>query len=151
MHAHHYPSHQRHVSQRQTLPLLFHDLRAASEIFFPVAVLPEQFFAPADGSDKTCGVFALMRAVLEEAVHCLQQQSLKSGRRAQRLTREAEEWFFTDDPHWLFSFVNICAVLGLDPAYIRRGLMQWRQHHAAALQQTERRTRLARRPLRAAA
>jgi hypothetical protein len=120
-------------------------------MFSAAAVLPEQFYAPADSTDKTRGAVALMRAVLEEAVHCLQQQSLKSGRRAQRLTREAEEWFFTDDLHWLFSFVNICAVLDLDPAYIRLGLTRWRLYHSAEPQKTRRRAVPARRPIQLAA
>jgi hypothetical protein len=118
---------------------------------FAAAVLPEQFFAPAGGADPRRGVVALMRAVLEDAVHCLQQQSRKSGRRAQRLTREAEEWFFTDDPHGVFSFVNICAVLGLDPAYLRRGLLPWRQHGAAAPQKPKQLIVPAHRPLKRAA
>jgi hypothetical protein len=92
-----------------------------------------------------------MRAVLEEAVHCWQDQSRKSGRRAQRLTREVEAWFFADDPHWLFSFVNICAMLGLDAAYLRQGLRQWRQPVAAAPQKPRRLLVPAHRPLKHAA
>jgi hypothetical protein len=88
-----------------------------------------------------------MRAVLEEAVHCLQHQSRKSGRRAQRLTREVEAWFFADDPHWVFSFVNICALLGLDPTYLRRGLRQWRQSLATAPQKPRQLLVPAHRPL----
>lgn len=151
MHARPYMMHQPRPLRRLALPVGLYDLRTASEMFSAAVVLPEQFSAPADSTDKTRGAVALMRAVLEEAVHCLQQQSMKSGRRAQRLTREVKEWFFTDDPHWLFSFVNICAVLGLDPAYIRRGLMQWRQHHAAASEKTKRLIVPVHRPLKRAA
>jgi hypothetical protein len=92
-----------------------------------------------------------MRAVLEDAVHCLQHYSLQSGRRAQRLTREVEEWFFIDDPYGVFSFVSICAVLALDPAYLRRGLGQWRLHVAAAPQKPRRLLVPAHRPLKRAA
>jgi hypothetical protein len=120
-------------------------------MFSAAAVLPEQFHTDSDGTYKMRGVVALMCAVLEEAVHCWQQQSTKSGRRAQRLTREAEEWFFTDDPCWLFSFVNICAALSLDPDYIRRGLTQLRQHSRSAPQKKRPRAVPARRPLQLAA
>ncbi len=71
-----------------------------------------------------------MRAVLEDAIDCLRKQSRKSGRRAQRLAQEAEEWLFDNDQRWPFSFVNICHVLGIDPEYIRRGLKQRRQEPA---------------------
>jgi hypothetical protein len=82
------------------------------------AVLPEQFYGP-PARQAGRGETALMRAVLEEAVDCFQKQFVNSGRRAQRLAREAEEWFIAEDPSWPFSFVNICEVLGIEPGYIR--------------------------------
>lgn len=72
-----------------------------------------------------------MRAVLEDAIHCFQKQFVRKGRRVVRLAREAEEWFAADDPCWPFSFVNICAVLGLEPEYIRLGLRRWRERQEA--------------------
>ncbi len=93
------------------------------------AILPELFFgSPASISTIQRGELALMYAVLEDALRCFQVQFLSSGPQARRLAREAEEWFFNDDPRWPFSFTNICAVLGLDPGYIRSGLLRWRQH-----------------------
>jgi hypothetical protein len=69
--------------RRPALPAGFSDLSGASgRLATAAAVLPEQFFVPTGGSDSRHGEVALMRAVLEDAVHCLQQQSCKSGRRA---------------------------------------------------------------------
>ena len=68
-----------------------------------------------------------MRAVLEDAVSCFSRQFVTQDRRARRLAQEAEAWLFADDEHWPYSFVNICAVLGVDPQYLRRGLRRWRQ------------------------
>jgi len=64
-----------------------------------------------------------------------------------------EEWFLNDDPRWLFSFLNICAVLGLDPGYIRLGLKRWQQQPPAELRRKNLRRRAipARQPLKAAA
>ncbi len=90
-------------------------------------VLPEQFHTARDQTPEG-GEIALMRAVLEEAIACFQKQCLKSGRRAQRLANEAEEWIFSDEESWPFSFVNICAVLRLEPDYIRLKLKRWREH-----------------------
>jgi hypothetical protein len=98
---------------------------AARFLFTPSAVLPAQFFPPADGRAK--GEVALMRAVLEDAVNCFSRRLVVQDRRTRRLAQEAEEWLFADDEHWPFSFVNICAVLGVNPEYLRRGLNQWRQ------------------------
>jgi hypothetical protein len=68
---------------------------------------------------------ALMCAVLEDAIDCFQKQSSRATRRAKYLGREAEQWFFSDDPNWLFSFLSICSVLELCPQYIRQGLKRW--------------------------
>jgi hypothetical protein len=68
-----------------------------------------------------------MRAVLVDAVECFQQQAGAPLPEARRLAREAEQWLFTNDARWPFSFVNICMVLGLDVEYLRRGLRRWGQ------------------------
>lgn len=148
---------QRHSPSRSTpsrhsgLPLLLYDLGAASHHLPLAAVLPEQFHTPPPGRDTTSGEVALMRAVLEDALGCFQKQFVKNGRRALRLAREAEEWFFTDDPHWPFSFINICAVLNLDPGYLRMGIQRWHQRYASQPVKTRRRAVPTRRALKIAA
>lgn len=97
------------------------------ELLSYISVPPEQFYGSrlslAAGSPEA----ALMRAVLADALGCFQKGLVSQGRRVQRIAREAEEWLFSDDARWPFSFVSICAVLGLEPAYLRRGLQRWRQ------------------------
>lgn len=121
-----------HSFHRPALSPFLYDLGAATQMLPPAAVLPEQFYNTPISVDSSRGEIALMRAVLEDAIECFQKQALKSGRRAQRLAREAEEWLFKDDQLWPFSFLNVCHVLGLDPAYIRRGLKQWRLQRPVA-------------------
>lgn len=65
---------------------------------------------------------ALMCAILEDAVESFQYQFVCATRRAKRSGEEAEEWLFSDDSHWAFSFLSICAALDLCPQYIRQGL-----------------------------
>jgi hypothetical protein len=132
MHTRHDPTSQRKLLPLPAFPVNLNGHSTASDICSAAAVLPEQFHTPSDGIDQRHGVVALMHAVLEEALHCWQQQSTKSGRRAQRLATEAEEWLFTDDSSWPFSFVNLCAALNLAPDYIRRGLRRVRQHSQIA-------------------
>jgi len=69
----------------------------------------------------------LLWAVLEEAVNTYMKNATATGRRGKRLFREAEEWLMQDDPTWLFSFVNICHILGFNPDYLRLGLRRWRE------------------------
>jgi hypothetical protein len=39
---------------------------------------------------------------------------------------EAEEWILDEDTDWLFSFANLCEMLGFEPSYLRDGLMRWK-------------------------
>src|SRR5262249_24276570 len=93
------------------LPLFLYDLTSASRMFPPAAILPEQFHASPRKGISFSREASLMRAVLEDAIGCLQQLASKNTPEVQRLARDAERWFFADDDHWPFSFMNICAAL----------------------------------------
>ena len=67
----------------------------------------------------------LMQAVLEDAIKTYQKYYGSGGRREARLFREAEEWIFSYNVKWPFSFENICNVLGYNPDYLRLGLKRW--------------------------
>ncbi|MBI4528104.1 MAG: hypothetical protein HY695_30280 [Deltaproteobacteria bacterium] len=85
------------------------------------SMLPEQFFGPASLATVSPEA-ALMCAVLEDALLCFQRK-FETGRRCiPRTAKEAENWFFSDDSRRLFSFVSICAVLGLEPEAVRQRL-----------------------------
>ena len=65
----------------------------------------------------------LVLAVLKDEVVCLQKYSGSAARRSKRLFEETRQWVLMDDPGWPFSFTNVCEILGLDPRYVRRGLL----------------------------
>ncbi len=136
-----------HLLLRPARPKPPSDSEVAREMLSAAMVLPEQFYNLPDNTYKVRSEVALMYAVLDDAVRCFQRQAVTDGRRAQRLAREAEEWFFTDNYHWPFSFVNICAVLGLDAEYLRLGLERWRQRHWTMPQKTRRRVVFMHQPL----
>jgi len=69
----------------------------------------------------------LMLAVLEDAVLCFQKGSSAGDRRRKALFTDAEEWIMEENGDWPFSFENICEVLGLNPAYLRQGLLRWKR------------------------
>jgi len=75
---------------------------------------------------------ALMYAVLEDAFLCLQKNGELTPL-VQRRAREAEKWFLSDETRWVFSFLPICDVLGLDPEYMRKKL---KHCHPTALDRT---------------
>ena len=69
----------------------------------------------------------LALAVLESAIEDFQKYVLSRDQKERKLFQEAEDWFFGKESDQLFSFDYICAILGLAPAYIRRGLLSWKQ------------------------
>lgn len=73
----------------------------------------------------------LMVAVLRDAIDCYQRYATARERRRQRAFAEAENWFMEEDGDWLFSFANICTVLGLSPGFIRAGLLRWKERQTA--------------------
>jgi hypothetical protein len=116
-----------------------------------VTIVPEQFYNTPANVYQGRPEVALMRAVLEDAVNCVRHGLWAKGRRKHRMAQEAEEWVFTDDLQWPFSFLNICMVLGLDPQYIRQGLCRWRQQRPAWTHKSKRRAVRSRFSLRIAA
>lgn len=73
-----------------------------------------------------------MAGVLEDAVHCFQTYVLSQKTRERGLYKEAETWILSTDRHWLMSFENVCEAIGLEPEYIRNGLMRWKEGVLAA-------------------
>ena len=126
---------------KQPCSVLFpspYDMIMANLKLTPLAVLPSQFFSPPRNHYK--GEMALMYAVLEDAVKCFAKQFVEKKLRTKRLAEEAEEWFFADDEHWPFSFINVCAALGINPQYLRQGLAHWRQQPPPKLRQMRQQT-----------
>jgi hypothetical protein len=69
----------------------------------------------------------LMLAVLENAIEHFQKYVLAKDKQGKKLFQEADEWILDKDSDWVHSFENICEVLGLDPDYMRHGLMSWKE------------------------
>jgi hypothetical protein len=69
----------------------------------------------------------LMLSMLEDAVRCFQIYLTARSGREKRLFNEAEEWIMTKQDDWIFSFPNVCEMLGFSPEYVRQGLRRWKQ------------------------
>jgi hypothetical protein len=90
------------------------------------ALLPEQFFIPAQDSHAAwTGERRLMLAVLQEALHTYLKYSHSCTRRGRRLAEEVRQWFWARESAGLYTFECICQHLHLDPAYLRQGLLHW--------------------------
>lgn len=95
-------------------------------VFQPDLLLPSQFFTALRGRSQGDGQRRLMIAVLEDAIECFQKYVDAKDNRGRQLGTEAEEWFLTDDPHWLFSFANVCETLDLNPDFLCQGILAWK-------------------------
>lgn len=104
---------------------------AGTTLFQPDSLLPAQFFVALKQRSQACGERRLMAAILEDAVDCFQKYLWAKDNRSRNLRLEAESWFLSDDDSWPFSFINVCYALDLEPGFIRRGLMQWKEHQLA--------------------
>jgi hypothetical protein len=80
----------------------------------------------------------MLREVLIDAIQCWQSVAPIAGLKEnyvtslrERLYREAHFWIFGDyDNTPFFSFTRVCDCLGLNPDFIRRRLLEWRQRAA---------------------
>ena len=99
--------------------------------FEPWVLLPAQLAGEAPWANTTSGPIALMLAVLEDAIRCLER-----GRRCRRpsvrkLAAEADAWMRCDSREWPFAFASICDVLGVDVDAARASLLRAGEHDAA--------------------
>jgi len=80
----------------------------------PSGLLPAQTWVGVRWDADTSGPLALMVAMLADAVQCIEQGRRRRGFRAQRLAGDAEAWVRSNRRDWLFSFLNVCEMLGFD-------------------------------------
>jgi hypothetical protein len=68
-----------------------------------------------------------MVAILADAIDCLRKHPMSRNRKRRRLFLEAEAWLLSEDISWVFSFRNICDVLGLDVHALRAQAGTWKR------------------------
>ena len=85
-------------------------------------LLPAQMSVGARWNAETSGPRALMLAVLEDALRCIERGRRRRRFQARRRAAEAEAWVGSDRRDWPFSFLNVCDVLGFDADAVRRRL-----------------------------
>jgi hypothetical protein len=87
--------------------------------------MPAGFFKRLHARTLGRGEKRLAAAVLEDAVHTFQKTRGSKDYHSRVLYWEAETWFGSRDRRSLFSFENVCSILGLRPTDIRRLLQRW--------------------------
>jgi hypothetical protein len=102
-----------------------------ADLFAPDIVLPEQFFEGVRRDSQASGEKALMLAVLEDGIRCFQEHLRNPRSNPRLLSQQAEAWIRAIDYEWPFSFNNVCETLGIEPAALRRALLDWKAKRSA--------------------
>jgi hypothetical protein len=97
-----------------------------TSLFQPDTLMPEQYLETFRRKLYLEPEKKLLLAVLEDAIACFQKYLFAKDGKGRALFLEAEEWILDEDTDWLFSFANLCEMLGFEPSYLRDGLMHWK-------------------------
>jgi hypothetical protein len=92
----------------------------------PDTLLPSQYFAIVKRKGAHEPERRLVAALLQDAVECFQKHLRARDEKARQLFVDAEEWICSEDRSWPFSFENVCDLLQINPGYLRRGLIAWK-------------------------
>ena len=92
-----------------------------TSLFQPDTLMPDQYLetfrrkVPLEPEKK------LLLAVLEDAISCFQKYVFTREGKGRVLFQDAEQWILQKDSDWLFSFTNVCEMLGFDADYLQDG------------------------------
>jgi hypothetical protein len=95
-----------------------------ARILEPDIFLPSQFYGTSGLSRQLEGEKRLMIAILKDAVECLDKYRSSRNTTGRSQYQNALEWVQDRGTEWLFSFTNICDLLGFDPDYLRQVLLK---------------------------
>lgn len=90
------------------------------------AAVREEYFNTLRRSEYLEPEKALLLAILQDAIASYQKYCSARDRVGADRFREAEQWIMLEGDDWIFTFDNVCELLGLDPQYVRRGVLGWR-------------------------
>jgi len=105
-----------------------------ARILEPDIFLPSQFYGTGGLSRKLEGEKRLMIAILKDAVECLEKFRSSRNSLGRGHYQNALEWVQDEDTDWLFSFTNICDLLGFDPEYLRGVLLKREDKYVKPIQ-----------------
>ena len=104
-----------------------------ARILEPDVFLPSQFYGTGALSRQLDGEKRLMIAILKDAVECLNKYRGARSSLGSSQYQNALEWIEDEGTEWLFSFNNICDLLGFDPDYLRKVLIKKEGRYANSI------------------
>ena len=104
------------------------DEKVAS-LFQPDTLLSAQYFENLRRKTHFEPEKRLLLALLEDAVNSYRDNLFSRNRKKKKLFMETEQWILAADSDWIFSFDSACEALGLNPEYVRQGLLRWKERN----------------------
>jgi hypothetical protein len=108
-----------------------------ASLFQPDMLLSAQYFGNLRRKTHFEPEKRLMLALLEDAINCYQDNMNSRSSKKKRLFEETEQWILEAGGDWIFSFDSVCETLGLNPAYVRQGLLRWKERIQNGLRRPE--------------
>jgi hypothetical protein len=105
-----------------------------NSLFQPDTLLPDQYFESIRRNIRQDAEKKLMLAILEDAIVSFQKYYFTGKGHEKELFAEAKKWIIEEKDDCLFSFTSICEFLEINPDYLRRGLLQWKERQISLLQ-----------------
>ena len=96
-------------------------------LFQPDTLVPTQYLENFRGKAHLEPEMSFMLAILEYAVASFQKDIFARDSKGKAKFHETEDWILEKNSDWIFSFENICEVLGFNPSYVRQGLLCWKE------------------------
>lgn len=94
-------------------------------------VIADEYVVQPERRRPRCPEMLLVIAVMEMAVSDfvrfdgLDGIDSDTGVKKSSIHRDAEQWLFSDDRDWPFSFLNLCDIIGVEPSALRHRLHQY--------------------------
>lgn len=95
------------------------------DVFDPDIILPAQHFAAIQRKKFPSGEHRLLVALIQDAIECFQKHMHARDAKRRQLFLDAQGWIGSEDDRGVFSFNNVCMLLGMNPDYVRQGLAHW--------------------------
>jgi hypothetical protein len=110
------------------------------DVFDPDIILPTQHFAAIQRKKFPSGEHRLLVALIQDAIECFQKHMHARDAKRRQLFLDAQGWIGSEDDRGVFSFNNVCMLLGMNPDYVRQGLEHWCERTKEAPRTARRRT-----------
>src|SRR5215510_5056889 len=96
-------------------------------VLFEADILATEDFVRVHRSRPLSPEHGLMVAILEVALADYQRCWKIRDKKSMERFADAQAWILESNSEWIFSFVNCCEALGIEPDYLRQGLLRSNQ------------------------